>query len=108
MPWKFIVILAAVSLSGCSMKAANHDPIWILTVAGNYKAVAACSFDRIHRDNSLVNTAVNEVRLTAQVWAASGSSTIMELTFTQIGLDHVRVEYRNTYLIDVSAEKTPL
>jgi hypothetical protein len=92
-------------VTACAMNAANHDPIWTMTLAGNYKDIAACAFDRLHRDNSLANTAVNEARSTTRIWAASGPSTIMELVFEQTGTNQVRVEYRNTYWIDVSDEK---
>lgn len=102
---KAIAISTGMLVTACAMNAANHDPVWTMTLVGNYKDIAACSFDRLHRDNSLANTAVNEARSTARIWAASGASTIMELVFEQIGANQVRVEYRNTYLVDVSDEE---
>jgi hypothetical protein len=44
-----IAAATALSLAGCAMNAANHDPTWTVILAGNYKDVASCAFDRLRR-----------------------------------------------------------
>lgn len=100
---------AALSLAACAVTAPDHQPQWMVTVAGDYKDVAACTFDKLRpASHWQLATAVNEPRSTARVWdnRAFRGSPPMEITFHQTAPDQVQVEYRNTDSMDSRDEKT--
>ena len=75
---------AALSLAACAVTAADDEPQWMVTVAGDYKDVAACTFDKLRpASHWRLATAVNEPQSTARIWGnrAIGGSPPMAITF---------------------------